>query len=153
MVRRSPEGNNETILIEDVREGDQVLAKGTQGLFFTEAIVVDLHPSSQSEAITVKTKSGKEVTLTQEHLTITHVSGKQELVPARLIRLGSKVEVLDADGFTMLDEVIDVSPADQSSVKGLANIITGTETIVVNGIVGSIHSENTTKTLARKIAR
>ena len=115
--------------------------------------MVDTHPSAKSEAVTLQTKSGSQITLTSEHMTIANVSGKQELVPARLIRPGDKVEVVNGEGLTMLDEVIDVSPADQSSVKGLANIITGTETIVVNGIVGSIHSENTTKTFARKIAR
>ena len=86
-------------------------------------------------------------------MTIVNDSYEQKLVTARLIRPGSWVEVIDNDGLTILDEVIDVSPADPSSIKGLANIITGTETIVVNGIVGSTHSENTTRTLARKIAR
>ena len=136
-----------------MKEGEYILAKGTQGLIFTEAIVVDLHPSSKSEALTLKTKKGKSITMTQEHMTIVNDSYEQKLVSARLIRPGSWVEVIDNDGLTILDEVIDVSPADPSSIKGLANIITGTETIVVNGIVGSTHSENTTRTLARKIAR
>ena len=58
VVRRSAEGTNETVPIEDVEEGDYILAKGTQGLFFTEAIVVDLHPASNSEALTLKMNSG-----------------------------------------------------------------------------------------------
>ena len=58
VVRRSAEGKNETVPIEDVEEGDYILAKGTQGLFFTEAIVVDLHPASNSEALTLKMNSG-----------------------------------------------------------------------------------------------
>ena len=122
-------------------------------MFFTEAIVVDLHSSSNSEALTMTTKSGKQMTLTSEHMVIVHDSYKQELVPARLIKAGNKIEVMSDDGLIILDEVTDVSPADPSSIKGLANVITGTETIVVNGIVGSTHSENTTRTLARKIAR
>jgi hypothetical protein len=122
-------------------------------LHFTEAIVVDTHPSAKSEAVTLQTKSGSQITLTSEHMTIANVSGKQELVPARLIRPGDKVEVLNGEGLTMLDEVIDVIPVDPASIKGLANVITGTETIVVNGVVGSTVSENTTRTLARKIAR
>ena len=60
---------------------------------------------------------------------------------------------MNSDGLTMLDEVIDVSPADPSSIKGLANIHTGTETIVVNGIVGSSLAESSTSTLAMRIAR
>ena len=60
---------------------------------------------------------------------------------------------MNSDGLTMLDEVIDVSPADPSSIKGLANIHTGAETIVVNGVVGSTLSETSTGTLARRIAR
>ena len=58
VVRRSAEGTSETVPIEDVEEGDYILAKGTQGLFFTEAIVVDLHPASNSESLTLKTNSG-----------------------------------------------------------------------------------------------
>ena len=86
-------------------------------------------------------------------MTIVKISDEQELVPVRLVRPGDLVEVINDDGFTILDEVTDVSKADLSSVKGLANIITGAETIVVNGVVGSTLSENTTRTLARKIAR
>ena len=153
VVRRSAEGTNETVPIEDVEEGDYILAKGTQGLFFTEAIVVDLHPASNSEALTLKTNSGQHVTLTREHMTLVHDSHRQELVPARLVRPGNWVEVMNGDGLTMLDEVIEVSPADPSTVKGLANIHTGAETIVANGVVGSTLSENTTRTMARKFAR
>ena len=72
VVRRTSEGKDETVPIEDVKEGDQILGKGTQGLSFTEAIVVDLHPSSNSEALTLKTKSGQQITLTREHMTIVH---------------------------------------------------------------------------------
>ena len=153
VVRRTAEEKNETVPIEAVKEGDFILAKGTQGLFFTEAIVVDLHPSSNSGALTLTTKSGQRITLTGEHMTLVHDAHKPELVPARLVRPGSQVEVTTGDGLTMLDEVIDVSPADPSSVKGLANIHTGAETIVVNGVVGSTLSENSTRTLARRIAR
>ena len=98
-------------------------------------------------------KSGKHITMTREHMKIVSNSGKQELVPARLVKPGDWVEVMNDDGLTTLDEVIDVSQVDPSSIKGLANIITGTEKIIVNGVVGSTHSENTTRTLARKIAR
>ena len=153
VVRRTAEEKNETVPIEAVKEGDFILAKGTQGLFFTEAIVVDLHPASNSGALTLTTKSGQRITLTGEHMTLVHDAHKPELVPARLVRPGSQVEVTTGDGLTMLDEVIDVSPADPSSVKGLANIHTGAETIVVNGVVGSTLSENSTRTLARRIAR
>ena len=153
VVRRSAEGTNETVPIEDVEEGDYILAKGTEGLFFTAAIVVDLHPASNSEALTLKTNSGQHVTLTREHMTLVHDSHRQELVPARLVRPGNWVEVMNGDGLTMLDEVIEVSPADPSTVKGLANIHTGAETIVANGVVGSTHSEYTTNTVARKFAR
>ena len=59
VVRKSPEGENETVAIEDVKEGEQILVKSTQGLIFTEVIAVDLHPSAKSEALTLKTKSGK----------------------------------------------------------------------------------------------
>ena len=38
VTRRTSEGKNETVPIEVVKEGDFILAKGTQGLFFTEAI-------------------------------------------------------------------------------------------------------------------
>ena len=153
VVRRTSEEKNETVPIEEVKEGDFILAKGTQGLFFTEAIVVDLHPPSNSGALTLTTKSGQHITLTGEHMTLVHDAHKQELVPARLVRPGSQVEVTSGDGLTMLDEVIDVSPADPSAVRGLANIHTGAETIVVNGVVGSTLSEFTIGTLAKRIAR
>ena len=154
-MRRTSEEENETVPIEAVKEGDFILAKGTEGLFFTPAIVVDLHPDSNSGVVTLKTKSGQHITLTGAHMTLVHDAEKQELVPvpARLVRPGSQVEVTSADGLTMLDEVLDVSPADPSSIEGLANILTGTDTIVVNGVVGSTLSENSTRTLARRIAR
>ena len=122
-------------------------------MLFTEAIAVDLHPSFKSEALTLKTKSGKQITLTGEHMTIVNQSYNQELVPARLIKPGSLVEVINDDGLTILDEVIEVSAADPSSIKGLANVITGTETILVNGIVGSTLAESSTRTIGMKIAR
>ena len=86
-------------------------------------------------------------------MTLVHDAHIQELVPARLVRPGSQGEVTSGDGLTMLDEVIEVSPADPSTIKGLANIHTGAETIVTNGVVGSTHSEYTTNTVARKFAR
>ena len=74
-------------------------------------------------------------------------------MPARLIKPGSLVEVINDDGLTIMDEVIEVSPADPNSIKGLANVITGTETILVNGIVGSTLAESSTRTIGMKIAR
>ena len=136
-----------------MKEGDFILSKGTQGLFFTEAIVVDLHPSSNFEALTLTTKGGQLITLTGGHMILVHDAHKQELVPARLVRPGSQVEVTSGDGLTMLDEVIDVSPADPSAVRGLANIHTGTETIVVNGVVGSTLAETSIGTMTMRIAR
>ena len=76
---------------------------------------------------------------------IVNYSGKDELTPARLVRPGSKLTVMNDKGSTVLDEVIDVSPADPSSFSGLANIVTSTETIVVNGIVGSMYAESSMK--------
>ena len=84
---------------------------------------------------------------------IVNDSHKQELVPARLINPGNKVEIVNSEGITVLDEVIDVSPAVTSSIKGLANIHTSTETIIVNGIVGSTLAESSTRTVAMKVAR
>ena len=86
-------------------------------------------------------------------MTIVNESQNQELVPARLIKPGSLVEVINDDGLTVLDEVIEVSQVDPNSIKGLANVITGTETILVNGIVGSTLAESSTRTIGMKIAR
>jgi hypothetical protein len=70
---------------------------------------------------------------------------KEELIPARLVQPGSYVKVVNADGNLELSKVISVTPTDAHSSRGLANVIVGTENIVVNGIVGSMWAESSFK--------
>ena len=134
-----------------MEEGDEVLVKGASGLHFTPAVAVDLHPKSKSKVLTLSTRSGHQVTLTDGHLMPVHSEGKEELLPARDVKVGSHLTIVNDAGATELSEVIDVSAA--PAPRGVANILTGPETLVVNGIVGSVHAETTFKGAAGVIRR
>ena len=143
IVLRQVNGKTEAVPIEAVKEGDQLLVKGASGLHFTPAIAVDLHPESKSPVLTLSTRSGHQVTLTPGHMVPVHSEGKEELLPARDVKVGSHLTIVNDAGATELSEVIDVSAAE--APRGVANILTGTETLVVNGIVGSVLAETTLK--------
>ena len=128
-----------------MKEGDQILVKSASGLHFTPAVAVDLHPEDKAQVLTISTRSGHQVTLTDSHMMPVHNEGKEELLPAREVKVGSHLTVVNDAGNTELSEIIDVS---KSETSGLANVLTGPETIVVNGIVGSIFAESTFKGVA-----
>ena len=67
------------------------------------------------------------------------------LLAAREVKVGSQLTVVNEAGITEQSEVIDIS---KKEITGLANVLTGEETIVVNGIVGSIFAESTYKGVA-----
>ena len=46
-----------------------------------------------------------------------------------------------------------VAPVEANTVKGLVNILTGDETVIVNGIVGSVLTETNIDTNARMLMR
>ena len=139
VLRKGVNGQTEAVPMETVKEGDQVLVKGASGLHFTPAVAVDLHPEAKAQLLTLSTRSGHQVTMTDGHMM--PVDG--ELVPAREVKAGSHITVVNAAGIAELSEVVDVSAAELTG--GLVNILTGAETIVVNGVVGSVHAETTFK--------
>ena len=49
--------------------------------------------------------------------------------------------------------MICVTPVDTTTVNGLANILTSSETIVVNSVVGSVLTESSAKRSARTILK
>ena len=147
VLRKGVDGKREAVPIEAVKEGDQVLVKGASGLHFTPAVAVDLHPESKSEVLTLSTRSGHQVTLTDGHMMPVHSEGKEELLPARDVKVGNYLTIVNETGNTEISEVVAVSTVERS-VGGLANILTGAETIVVNGVVGSVHAETTFKGVA-----
>ena len=116
---------------------------GASGLHFTSAVAVDLHPETKAQRLTVSTRSGHQVTLTDSHMMPVHSDGKEELLPAREVKVGSHVTIVNAAGITELSDVVDVSAAEVTG--GLVNILTGAETIVVDGVVGSVYAESTFK--------
>ena len=129
-----------------MKEGDQVLVKGASGLHFTPAVAVDLHSEDKAHVLTVSTRSGHQVTLTDSHMMHVHNEGNDELLPARDVKVGDQLTVVNDAGETELSEVIDISAAE--ATNGVANILTGPETLVVNGIVGSVYAETTFKGVA-----
>ena len=143
VTRKGADGETEAVLMEDVQEGDQVLVHGASGLHFTTAVAVDLHPETKAQRLTVSTRSGHQVTLTDSHMMPVHSDGKEELLPAREVKVGSHVTIVNAAGITELSDVVDVSAAEVTG--GLVNILTGAETIVVDGVVGSVYAESTFK--------
>ena len=48
-------------------------------------------------------------------------------------------------------EVVAITQVDPTTVNGLANVITASETVIVNGIVGSVLSETGSTRPARKL--
>lgn len=140
-VVRKVDGKSEAVPIEAVKEGDQVLVRGASGLQFTAAVTVDLHAGQHDDVLTLTTQSGKQVSMTGGHMVPVHRAGKEELIPMREVTPGSHITVVNDEGNTELSEVVDVRAVE--AVEGVANITTGSETLVVNGIVGSIHSEFT----------
>ena len=79
-------------------------------------------------------------------LSVSKSSTAEELIPARMVKPGNYLTIVNERGDSELSEVIDVSVADPSQI-GLANVITEcpNETIVVNGIVGSYVVERNLK--------
>ena len=142
IILRNVNGQTEAVPIEAVKEGDQLLAKSASGLHFTPAVAVDLHPD-KLHVLTLSTRSGHQVTLTPSHMVPVHSEGKEELLPARDVKVGSHLTIVNDAGATELSDVIDVSAAE--APRGVANILTGPETLVVNGVVGSVHAETTFK--------
>ena len=65
-----------------------------------------------------------------------------------------KIQIVDdIDGKFVLTKVTSVTPVTPHTVEGLANILTSSETIIVNGVVGSVLSETTTTRPGRKILK
>ena len=146
VLRKGEDGKSEAVAIEALKEGDQVLVNGASGLHFSPAVAVSLHADAKSQVLTLSTRSGHQVTLTDGHMVPVQSEGKEELLPARDVKVGSHLTVVNDAGNTELSEIVDISAAE--TTIGLANVITGPETIVVNGIVGSVHAETTFKGVA-----
>ena len=52
-----------------------------------------------------------------------------------------------------LTEVVAITQVDPTTVNGLANVVTASETVIVNGIVGSVLSETGSIRPARKLLK
>ena len=68
-------------------------------------------------------------------MVVRHTAQGKQLVPAGSIEPGMCLYL--ANGEEELTEVTGVTTMDPVSAKGLANILTGPETIIVNGLYGS----------------
>ena len=147
----------ETISIEKLKESDKVLVVDASGaVHYEPVIVLDLHKVDiNASIVSIATASGKSISLTSDHMVIVHVGLETELVPAGKVQPGMQIEVVDELGFEKraLTEVVSVDLVDQNSIEGLANVLTASETIVVNGIVGSVLTESCAVRPARKLLK
>ena len=146
----------ETIPIESLKESDKVLVADASGVRFEPVIVVDLHKVDiDQNIVSVTTANGKSVSLTSDHMVIVHLGLETELVPAGKVQPGMQIEVVGEldDRKCILTEVVSVDLVASTSIEGLANVLTASETIVVNGIVGSVLTESCAVRPARKLLK
>ena len=147
---------SETVRIESLKESDKVLVADASGTRFEPVIVVDLHKVDIDQNIVrVTTANGKSVSLTSDHMVIVHLGLETKLVPAGKVQPGMQIEAVAElnDRKCILTEVVSVDVVDSNSVYGLANVLTASETIVVNGIVGSVLTESCAVRPARKLLK
>ena len=146
---------SKTIPIQKVKESDKVLVADASGVRFEPVIIVDLHKVDiDHQLVCVETASGKSVSLTIDHMMIVHQGLNAELVPAGKVLPGMQIEIFDESvGKCVSTEVIAINPVASTTVEGLANILTASETIVVNGIVGSVLTESCAARPARKLLK
>ena len=87
-------------------------------------------------------------------MVLVHEGLKTELIPAGKVQQGMQIQIVDEiGGECVLTDVTSVSPVAPNTVEGLANILTASETIIVNGVVGSVLSEKTTTRPGRKVLK
>ena len=109
----------------------------TKGVYFSPVIALDLHPISifGEKIKTISTASGNRLSLTENHMVVTHTARGEKLVPAGSVKPGMFLCL--ANDERDLTEVTEVTTMDPAAARGLANVLTGPETIVVNGLLGS----------------
>ena len=86
---------------------------------------------------------------------IVHKDLETVLLPAKKVQAGMKIEVMDDENFgkCTLSEVLSITQVVATKYDGLANILTSSETIIVNGIVGSVHTETSAERPGRKLLK
>ena len=84
-------------------------------------------------------------------MVVVHTAQGEQLIPAGSVQPGMSLFLAnDQKGLTTVTEVTVMDP---STTRGLANILTGTETIVVNGLIGSHLAVSNVKSRARFVLK
>jgi len=135
--------------ISDVKVGDSVLAVDQNGKLLFSEVIMQLHqsPEETTEFNVIRTKSGRNLTLTPEHLIYKVESNKPNLdfddytssQPrfAINIRKGDFVFVFDKNSGMIIDQVVS---NDIEIRKGVYSPLTSHGTIIVEEILASCYS-------------
>lgn len=136
--------------ISEVKVGDSVLAVDQHGLLRFSPVIMQLHQSPEERSIflVIRTKTGRNLTLTPNHLMYKKMNGKVDLnlkeffnfhtVFAKDVRKDDKVLVLDGRNGMKSDRVVSVEVV---SLNGVYSPLTAHGNIIVEDILASCYSD------------
>ena len=136
--------------ISDVKVGDSVLAVDQNGKLIFSQVIMQLHqgPELTTEFQEIRTKTGRNLTLTPKHLIYKAENNKPNLdfdystysqpLFAMSIRKGDFVFVFDQSSGIVLDEVVS---NDIKIRKGIYSPLTSHGSIIVEDILASCYTE------------
>lgn len=132
--------------MKDLRIGDRVLASRPDGSLFYDEIYMFGHKERSQRAtfVRLETDSGHILTLTPDHHVFVVRNNSHMEIPAGKAVVTDQVRVVPQSGALQhkhmsLQSIVSISLSEE---KGLYNPYTLSGTIVVNGILASVHSSS-----------